>query len=411
MAKLVKFPTKYKGVRYVENKTRKLKNGTFDRLFYIRYRVDGVLKEECLGSSSEGWNAEKAYKIRSELREAHKTGRGVQTLKDLRDVMISENQAKAAEEQAEEAVEITLVEFFNNHYLPRAKREKRSWKTDEQRFNKLINPTLGNMPLIAIQKSHVQKFVDELADSGAAPSTVKQYMGIIRQAFNLASDLTVEATPIFSGKNPTKGVKLPQVKNARERFLSGEEAEQLIEAAAKLKRRDLHDAIVLSLNSGLRLGEVRRLTWLDVDFSSRVLTVREEAQRKPGGKVPINEASEAILLDRKKTAERTDLVFPPIYGHSTRENLSQDFKALVDKLGFNRGIKAEDRQRRIVFHSLRHTFASWLALAGVDIYRIKTLMRHKTLEMTMRYAHLIPDATHDAVYQLAPPPKRLARSF
>lgn len=235
MANLVKFPTKYKGVRYVENKTRKLKNGTFDTLFYIRYRCDGVLKEECLGSASEGWNAEKASKIRSELREAQKTGKGIQTFRGLRELARSESQIKASEEQAEAITEMTLGEFFNNHYLPRSKREKRSWKTDEQRFNKLINPALGHIPLSAMQQSHIQNFLDELCD---------------------------------------------------------------------------------------------------------------------------------------------------------------------------KGLKATDRQRRIVFHSLRHTFASWMALAGVDIYRIKTLMRHKTLEMTMRYAHLIPDATHDAVYQLAPPPKR-----
>jgi integrase len=58
---------------------------------------------------------------------------------------------------------------------------------------------------------------------------------------------------------------------------------------------------------------------------------------------------------------------------------------------------------------LRHTFASWLALAGVDIYRIKTLMRHKTIDMTMRYAHLLPDATRQAVYNLTPPKPSQAR--
>lgn len=410
MPRQPKIATKHKGVRYTEHPSRKLKNGSLDRLYYIRYRTDTVLKEEALGWASEGWNAEKAYKVRAELREAYKIGNGPTTLRDLRTQMRVENQEQELEAQTEKAAEMTLGDFFVHHYMPRAKREKRSWKTDEQRFAKLIGPAFGHMPLTAIQKSDVQSFVDDHVESGAAPSTVKQYMGLIRQCFNMAADIEIERVPIFTGHNPTKGVKLPKVKNARERFLSGEEAEQLIEAAAKRKFNDLHDAIVLSLNTGLRLGELRRLTWLDVDFSSRILTVRDEAQRKPGGKVPINDASEAILLERKKTAEQTDLVFPPIYGNSTRENLSHDFKMLVEKLGFNKGIKPEDRQRRIVFHSLRHTFASWLALAGVDIYRIKTLMRHKTLEMTMRYAHLIPDATQDAVYQLAPPPKRKVKN-
>ena len=62
----------------------------------------------------------------------------------------------------------------------------------------------------------------------------------------------------------------------------------------------------------------------------------------------------------------------------------------------------KDARHKVVFHTLRHTFASWLAMAGTDIYRIKTLMRHKTITMTMRYAHLIPDATRAAVHNLRP---------
>lgn len=113
----------------------------------------------------------------------------------------------------------------------------------------------------------------------------------------------------------------------------------------------------------------------------------------------MNEAAKETLRTRKSTieAEPADLVFPPIFGKCFRDNLTHLFAALVDRIGLNKGLKKDDRQRRVVFHTLRHTFASWLAMDGVDIYRIKTLMRHKTLDMTMRYAHLIPDATQEAV--------------
>jgi integrase len=242
-----------------------------------------------------------------------------------------------------------------------------------------------------------------MVESGAAPSTVKQYMGVVRRIFNIAAETQIGETPVFIGQNPTKGIRLPVVRNNRDRFLTGEEAEKLISASSKLKHSDLHDAIVLSLNTGLRLGELRRLIWLDVDFDSGMVSVREEAQRKPGGKVPLNEAAVTILRQRKGSAEATDMVFPPIFGQDLRENLSYEFRRIADRVGLNKGLAADDRQRRVVFHSLRHTFASWLALAGVDIYRIKTLMRHKTIEMTMRYAHLIPDATRQAVHNLTPP--------
>ena len=86
-----------------------------------------------------------------------------------------------------------------------------------------------------------------------------------------------------------------------------------------------------------------------------------------------------------------------------RTSLTHAFRALADSIGLNDGIKQDDRARRIVFHSLRHTFASWLACNGEDIYRIQRLMRHKTITMTMRYANLIPDATRSAVHNLKPP--------
>ena len=403
-----KILTKYTGVRFYEHATRKLRSGGADRYYSIRFKIHGKDYEEALGWASEGWNAEKANAVRSQLRQAQKTGVGPKSLAEMREISEERAQVEAAEAEIEKATTMTLSQFFTIHYIPRAKKEKRTWQTDESRINKLIKPALGDLPLSAIKKADIQSFLDEVAESGAAPSTVKQYMAIIRRAYNVAAETMMADQPLFAGTNPTKGVRLPAVKNARERFLSGEEAETLISAAAKLPRRDLHDAIVISLNTGLRLGEIRRLTWLDVDFTHGVLTVRDEAQRKPGGKVPINAATHSVLMSRKVLdgAAPADLVFPPVFGQGLRENLSHLFSKLADRIGFNNGLAQDDRQRRVVFHTLRHTFASWLALAGVDIYRIKTLMRHKTLDMTMRYAHLIPDATHDAVHQLAPPPKK-----
>lgn len=82
-------------------------------------------------------------------------------------------------------------------------------------------------------------------------------------------------------------------------------------------------------------------------------------------------------------------------------HVSHNFTALADSLGFNDGV--DDRRQKVVFHTLRHTFASWLALDGVDIYRIKELMRHKDLTQTMRYAHLLPSDARAAVERLCPP--------
>jgi len=404
-----KFKTQYPGVRYYEHPTRKMRSGQPDRFFSIRYMFKGKSAEETLGWATEGWNAEKAHGVLSEIKKGQRLGQGPASIAEMR----AEGEAKrkeAAEAAHRDAlVGMSLETFFSDYYMPRAKQEKRSWLTDEQRIAKHITPALGEIPFRAVTKGDVQKLIDFLVESGAAASTVKQYMGIVRRAYNIASETLVDGKPLFDGTNPARGLRLPKVFNSRERFLTAEEVERLVEASKKLRSRDLHDAIILSLNTGLRLGELRRLHWPDVDLVHGIVTVQEEDKRKPGGKVPLNQAACATFGERIKGRKESPLVFPPIYGQSHRESLSQAFHNLVDELGFNAGIAGNDRQRRIVFHSLRHTFASWLALAGTDIYRIKTLMRHKSIAMTMRYAHLIPDATKDAVHNLKPPPKKPSR--
>jgi integrase len=399
------FTTQYPNIRYYEHGTRRTRNGQPDKYYAIRYYVNGKRKEEGIGWSTEGWNAEKAYTLLGEIRSAIRTGEGPQSLSEKRE---REAHAKAASEAEKSKVRlwgITLEEFFKTVYIPQAKKDKRSWLTDEQRIVKEINPALGKFPLPALRKEDIQKFVDSLTAAGYAPETVKQYMGIVRHAYNIASTTIIDGIPLFIGNNPASipAIKLPEIHSDRERYLTATEAEMIIDAAGKLRSPDLLDCIVLSLNTGLRLGELTRLRWLNVDLIGQFVNVPHEAKRKPGGKVPLNDASLAVFQRRQKDHAQKlgDKVFPGIAGAVERKNLSKMFHGIADALGINDGIT--DRLHRIVFHSLRHTFASWLALGGTDIYRINKLMRHKSIAMTMRYAHLIPDATRDAVYNLRPP--------
>ena len=404
--KKLKIKTQYPGVRYYEHPTRKQRNGQPDRYYSIRYKKDGRTIEEGMGWATEQWNAEKAHNILNKLKENRKIGSGPQSLSEMRQKIAAERAAAEQEASEESVSSMSFQDFFERFYMAEAKRTKRSWLTDEQRFNKVIKPAIGMKPLSAIMREDVQAIIDSLVAAGAAPSTIKQYRSIINYAFTLASLTKLAGTTIFTGQNPVRGVKVPPIKNSRERFLTAKEAKALVSAAKKLPNQDLHDCIVLSLNTGLRLGELQRLEWPDVDLTYAMLTVRDEAHRKPGGKVPLNNTALKIFKkrhDARQIAPSMNMVFPPVDGCTVRTNFSHAFKALADSIGLNDGIKPDDRARRIVFHSLRHTFASWLACNGEDIYRIQRLMRHKSITMTMRYAHLIPDATRAAVHNLKPP--------
>jgi len=74
------------------------------------------------------------------------------------------------------------------------------------------------------------------------------------------------------------------------------------------------------------------------------------------------------------------------------------FMKTVDDLKFNDGY--EDARQKLTFHSCRHTFGSRLAQQGVPLLTIKELLGHKTIEMTMRYSHLMPDHKREAVRHL-----------
>jgi site-specific recombinase XerD len=67
-------------------------------------------------------------------------------------------------------------------------------------------------------------------------------------------------------------------------------------------------------------------------------------------------------------------------------------------MGFNKGIT--DQRQKVVFHTLRHSYAAWLAEAGTDIYTIGKLLGHSTVQMSARYAHLGPGAMQEAVKRL-----------
>ena len=393
------FKTQHPGVRYYEHNSRKVGRGQTDKYFTIRYTIDGKTSEEGLGWASEGWSPIKAYTILSDIKEAARTGEGAQSLAEKRALAAEAREKKQEAARLSELTNISMRMFFEQYFMPHSKKTRRAWLTDEQRIAKEITPVFGDFPIRALSKNVVQAIVDEWSKK-MSPATVEQYFGIIRRTFNVAAETLVHGTPLFTGLNPCKGVKLPQVTNARDRFFTADEVENILKETKKCRYPDLHDCCVISLNTGLRLGELKRLLWSDVDLVHNILTVREEAQRKPGGKVPIN--TDAANIFKMRLQERKDdspLVFPPrTAGTERRSNLSHLFGDIADKLGLNAGIT--DTNSKAVFHTFRHTFASWLAIQGTDIYIIKELMRHKRIEMTMRYAHLSPGVTHKAVESL-----------
>lgn len=225
-----------------------------------------------------------------------------------------------------------------------------------------------------------------MLDAGSAPRSIQYMLAVCRQVFHHARD-----QGIFHGEPPTAKVSKPKFDNARIRFLTFDEASRLLDSLAKVSA-DLHDQALLSLNCGLRAGEIFNLAWGDVDFDRGLLTLRDTKNSRTRVTFMTTQVQE--MLAGRKRGKPEESVFPAV-GGGKREQISAAFGRVVNSLGFNEGIT--DRRNRVTFHTLRHTFASWLVQGGQPLYSVQQLLGHRTPTMTSRYSHLAPDHLKEAV--------------
>jgi len=173
----------------------------------------------------------------------------------------------------------------------------------------------------------------------------------------------------------------------RVRYLTVDEEPRL--RAALAERDDyIPTAVLVSMFTGLRQGELFALTWADIDFNAKTITVRpRNAKSGKVRHVPMN-AEVIKLLSVRRGNDPEALVFTYM-GH-----------AIVSPKTAWRTLTRAAKIDGFRWHDLRHTFASRLAMAGVDLYVIKELMGHSSITVTEKYAHLQPHRHHEAVAKL-----------
>ncbi len=390
MGKWIK--TNTPGVRYREHETRK--NGVQrDRYFSIRYKVDGKDKEEALGWASQGWTVQKAVERLSEIKQNLRTGQGPQSLSEKRGLASAERRAKAEQEAANISF-TTAADMF----VEWGRANKKDWRHDEIRLTKHVLPVIGPVSLSEVVARHVEDVRKACQAKGLSLASVRHVLHLIRAVINHAGRMG-----LFSGQNPTKNIKLPKLDNKRVSFFDYAQAETLLEALGGLEparpdrdsNLDLHDMALLSLFTGVRFGEAAALRWENVDLQNSLAHIMD-AKSGESRTIYLPERVMDMMRRRQETAHH-GLVFPSRKGTVMRD-VPALFAKVVDRLGFNDGVT--DRRQRISFHSCRHSFASWLAMQGEALITIQQLLGHKTIGMTMRYSHLMPDVKRNAVEKL-----------
>lgn len=381
--------TKTTGVRYREHPTRK--NGAVkkDRYFTIRYKVNNVLKEEGLGWASEGWTEEKAALKRSELRKAYRTGIGSTTLKEQREKSAKEKELSAQQEAENQKLNITLNEFYNNHFKSIAKNNtsERTFRSEYGFYKNWLLPNLGNTPLKDISLTNLENLKTLMLKQEKSPRTINYVFGILSQILSYAKKIGY-----LKGDIITQQMKKIKFDNTRVRFLTKEEAKTLFDALRKYSQQ-LYEISLLSLYCGLRAGEIFNLCWSDIDLQNKSITLRNTKNTKT--RVIYMPDNVFKMLSNKHIHSKKSLfLFLNKDGNKVKE-VSHAFTHVVNILKLNEGIK--DIRQKIVFHTLRHTYASWLVQMGTDLYIVRQLMGHSSFAMTQRYAHLSPDTLKKAI--------------
>lgn len=251
-----------------------------------------------------------------------------------------------------------------------------------------ILPHLENVPMRNLRLEHGNQVLLSLIQKRRNPKTINGVLGLLQGIMNEAVAWQYAHRNPFGGLKPLKG------ENKVDTYWTDSEIEQFLRANLREVRYPLW---VVTLNTGLRRGELAALQWDRVSFQRRQIEVTRTTGRfglrettKSGRKrvVPMNDAVYAVLWPLWQ-AQRGSFVFTEKDGSEVDgHHIYRDFHAAQKRAGF---------RHRIRFHDLRHTFASHFMMKGGNIYDLQKILGHSTIGMTERYAHLIPTHLENAI--------------
>jgi integrase len=277
-----------------------------------------------------------------------------------------------------------LFKNFVAEYLEysRVNKARSSYERDETVIRAHLVPVWGDYHISRITSKMIEDYKLKRLES-VAPATLNREMNTIKGLFGKAVEWE------YLRESPAKPVKWLKTSRGSIRFLSREEADMFLQACKNCQNSHFHSIVLVALHTGMRRGEILRLQWQDVDFRRGRINVvsREGAHTKnyDSRSVPMSRTVTAVLK-RHPRHLHSAYVFCNAKGEPFKD-VDTSFANALQKSGIP----------HFRFHDLRHTFASWLVMKGVDIRTVQELLGHKDLRMTMRYAHLAPDHMRRAV--------------
>lgn len=242
---------------------------------------------------------------------------------------------------------------------------------------------LGYLFLSDLTPDHIAEQIVTLSQ-GRGNATIRRYLSVLGHALNIAVKRWQ-----WIAENPMRRITKPPEPRGRVRFLSEDERERLLQACQESRSPYLYTVVVLALSTGARKMELLSLVWSQIDIQRGIIHLHETKNRERRTLQITGHALDLMRQHTKMKQADTALVFPgrrgnkPIY-------IRDAFEAAVKRAVI------ED----FVWHDLRHSAASYLAMNGASLAEIAEILGHKSLEVTRRYAHLSEGHTRKVVTEM-----------
>ena len=304
--------------------------------------------------------------------------------KRLAELALADIEVKLERKELAFAAKDRKLSDFIREYLTYAKGNKaeQSYQRDELTLRHFTDFIRADK-LSAVTATKLEAYKTHRREQGAKPSTLNRELNTIKAMFNKAVAWNALA------HNPAKSVQKFKESRLNVRFLSKEEIRHLLKAADPR----MQSIIEILLHTGLRRDELIHLTWQDIDFKNQVLSVQPKEDWHPkdyeARHIPMTPRLTEVLEKLPRNGD--SFVFPNKEGKPLDPDvLTHDFLKFVRRCAV----------KHASLHTLRHTFASHLAMNGVDLYTVQKLLGHSSIKTTEIYAHLAPDYLRSAMEKL-----------
>lgn len=273
---------------------------------------------------------------------------------------------------------------IKNYSFRELSEEYVKWSERQRGFEKKVYvirqlvAEFGHYPLRRFDTRMIEQFQTERLQKGHKHATVNRHLATIKHMFTKAVEWDMVEEDSLKR---VRKVKMLEENNRRMRFLSSSECSSLVGNCDK----HLRPIVITALNTGMRKSEILNLKWDDVDLKHNLITVRNTKNGEPR-RIAINGTLRDTLSSIVRRLDVPFVFFDNATGKSYG-NVNKSFSSACRRSGIT----------DFHFHDLRHTFASQLVMAGIDLTTVRELMGHKTMAMTLRYSHLAPQHMASAV--------------